>query len=151
MNLTNMDLKNIKATEHFTTESKFRQWVQVSGIAKASVESKNISGKSQTKGYRAELNVIRLLQSKKWILCFHGLKTDIAEIDLIFEKDNQVLLIEVKTLNNPWRAFQRIHKKQLFRLQKNFILFSQKFKKIKFRALVAWVDPQNKITFVEIF
>ena len=98
--------------------------------------------------------MVRLLRSKGWILDYQGLKTEIAEIDLIFEKEDsegfQVLLIEVKSLNDPWRAFERIHKKQLTKLHKNFILFSLKFKKIKIKALVAWVDPQNKITFVEI-
>ena len=123
--------------------------VQAHGIGKASVALRNTS-KSQLSGYRAELNVIRLLQSENWVLCFHGLKTTIAEIDLIFEKNDQVLLVEVKTLNNSWRAFQRIHKKQLFKLQNNFLFFSERFKKIKFKVCIAWVDPQNKITFVEV-
>ncbi|MEK6628776.1 MAG: YraN family protein [Bdellovibrionota bacterium] len=113
-------------------------------------ESKSISGKAQTTGYLAEANVIKLLQSKKWILCFQGLKTDIAEIDLIFEKSNEVILIEVKTLNNSWRAFERIHKKQLFKLQSNRVVFSQKFRRYKFRAYVAWVDKQNRVSFVDV-
>lgn len=95
------------------------------------------------------MNVIKLMQSKKWILCFQGLKTHIAEIDLIFEKGEDILLVEVKTLNNSWRAFERIHKDQLFKLQSNLVLFSRKFRGFSFRSYVAWVDPQNKITFVE--
>lgn len=149
-----MDLKDTKATEPSTTVSKFRPLAQASGIAKASAESKNISGKARTEGqkagYKAEANVIKLLQSKKWILCFQGLKTDIAEIDLIFEKADEVILIEVKTLNNSWRAFERIHKKQLFKLQSNLVLCSRRFRSYKFRAYVAWVDSQNRISFVEV-
>lgn len=98
--------------------------------------------------------MVRLLRSKEWILDYQGLKTEIAEIDLIFEKEDSeglhVLLIEVKSLNDPWRAFERIHQKQLKKLHQNLILFSLKFKNIRIKALVAWVDPQNKITFVEI-
>lgn len=121
--------------------------------------SKNTSSKSPTYaqkiGLCAEENVIKLLISKNWSLCYRRLKTKIAEIDLVFEKterlQTEVLLIEVKRLNESWRAFERIHSKQLIKLQKNFILFSATFKNIKFRSYVAWVDPQNKITFVEIF
>ena len=148
-----MDLKNTKATVLYSTESRFRQWVRVSGIAKVSPASKNISGRlniSQRRGHQAELSVIRLLQTKNWSLCFQGLKTIIAEIDLIFEKEDQVILIEVKTLNDEWRAFDRIHDRQLMNLQKNYILLSEKFKKIRFRVFVAWVDPKNRITFVEV-
>jgi|GEM_PF-4723237 len=146
-----MDLKNTKATEHCTNVNKFKHLVQVRGIAKASEELKNTSvnySKSQALGYRAEQNVIKLLQSENWILCFHRLKTDIAEIDLIFEKNNKVLLIEVKTLNNSWRAFERIQKKQLSKLQSNLGLFSRQFHAYEFHAYVAWVDPQNRISFV---
>ena len=94
--------------------------------------------------------MVRLLQTKNWTLCFQGLKTIIAEIDLIFEKDDEVILIEVKTLNEEWRAFERIHNKQLLNLQKNYILLSEKFKNLRFRVFVAWVDPKNQITFVEV-
>lgn len=128
--------------------------VHASGIAKASAELKNISGKAQTAGqkagYRAEANVVKLLQSKKWVLCFQGLKTDIAEIDLIFEKSDEIIFIEVKTLNNSWRAFERIQKKQLLKLQSNLVLFSRRFRGYRFRAFVAWVDSQNRISFVEV-
>lgn len=145
-----MDLKNTKATEHFSTESEFRQWVRVSGIAKVSPASKNTSGKSQGRGFAAELAVIQLLKTKNWTLCFQRLKTIIAEIDLIFEKGDEVLLIEVKTLSQEWGAFERIGHRQLLNLQKNFILLSRHFKSLRFRVFVAWVDPKNRITFVEV-
>ena len=145
-----MDLKNTKATAPAITESKFRHWVRRSGIAKVSAASKSTSGNSQSRGFRAELCVIRLLQTKNWTLCFQGLKTIIAEIDLIFEKEDQILLIEVKTLNDDWRAFERIQDKQLMNLQKNYILLSRKFTHLKFRVFVAWVDSQNRVSFVEV-
>lgn len=124
--------------------------VLASGIARVLVESKSISGKSQRIGYRAELNVIKLLESKNWSLCFQNLKTTIAEIDLIFEKTDQIILIEVKTLNDSWRAFERIQPKQIEKLQKNLTLFAYKFRDKNFRAFIAWVDRENKISFIEV-
>ncbi|MBY0553383.1 YraN family protein [bacterium] len=109
-----------------------------------------IKGRSQYLGYKAEYNVIKLLQSRAWNLQFHRLKTEIAEVDLIFEKSDQVLLLEVKTLNNSWRAFDRIHANQLRRMQNNLLFFRKKFRQIKFRAYVVWVSPENKISFVEV-
>jgi Holliday junction resolvase-like predicted endonuclease len=105
---------------------------------------------SQVKGFRAEHSVIKLLESKNWNLEFQRLKTDIAEIDLIFEKSGEVILVEVKTLNNSWRAFDRIQGSQLKKLELNLFLFRKKFSDIHFRAFVAWVCPENKISFVEI-
>lgn len=132
--------------------------VHASGIGRVSAELKNTSNKFKTLnqkiGSNAEVNVIRLLQTRCWSLSFRGFRTRIAEIDLIFEKEingeTHVLLIEVKSLNNSWRAFERIHKNQLLKLQKNCISFSMKFNKIKFKAYVVWVDNDNKITFVEV-
>ncbi len=105
---------------------------------------------SQVKGFSAEQSVIKLLKSKNWNLEFHRFKTEVAEIDLIFEKSGEVILVEVKTLNNSWRAFDRIQGSQLKKLELNLFLFRKKFNDIKFRAYVAWVSPENKISFVEI-
>lgn len=139
-----------------TTDSKFKKLVQVSGIAKVSAELKSssahptISSRSQYLGYIAEYNVIKLLESRAWNLQFYRLKTEVAEIDLVFEKSGEVLLLEVKTLNNSWRVFDRIHPTQLRRLQSNLFLFRRKFRQIKFRAYIVWVSPENKISFVEV-
>jgi Holliday junction resolvase-like predicted endonuclease len=111
------------------------------------VELKNTSA---VKGFRAEQSVIKLLESKKWNLEFQRLKTEIAEIDLVFEKSGDVILVEVKTLNNSWNAFERIHSHQLRKLELNLFLFRKRFNDINFRAFVAWVSPENKISFVEI-
>jgi Holliday junction resolvase-like predicted endonuclease len=111
------------------------------------VELKNTSA---VKGFKAEQSVIKLLESKNWNLEFQRLKTEIAEIDLIFEKSGEVILVEVKTLNNSWNAFERIQSQQLKKLEMNLFLFRKKFNDINFRAFVAWVSPENKISFVEV-
>lgn len=109
-----------------------------------------LKGFSQFLGYKAEYNVIKLMQSRNWNLQFHRLKTEIAEVDLIFEKSGEVLLLEVKTLNNSWRAFDRINSSQVKRLQTNLLFFRRKFRQIKFRAYIVWVSPENKISFIEV-
>lgn len=81
--------------------------------------SKNIS---QRKGVWAELQVIRLLQSKNWELLCHRQKIDSVEIDLIFKKDRRLIIAEVKFLDSEWRIFERISKKQIFNIQKISLL-----------------------------
>ncbi len=90
------------------------------------------------------------MESKGWKLVFQRLKTKIAEIDLVFERDEKIVLIEVKKLNDDWRAFQRLHPQQQLRLQANLVLFSQKFKKYRIKAFVAWVRDRKPIVFAEI-
>lgn len=114
------------------------------------VKHPRLKGKAQSSGYKAEYNVIKLMESRFWRLEFHRLKTEVAEVDLIFEKAGEVLLLEVKTLNNEWRAFDRIHPTQIRRLQSNLLYFRKKFRQITFRAYVVWVSPENKISFVEV-
>ena len=120
-----------------------------SGIVRLFAESANISkNENHILGHRCELAVIRLLTQRGWILECQRVRTTIAEIDLIFSKKNEILLIEVKKLDDPWRAFVRIHKKQYQKLQKNLIFLSTNIKKFNFKALVCWVDEKNKISFV---
>ena len=155
-----MDLKSIRDTELLSTKSEFAQWVLRSGIVKASQElkstlSKNISknfysGVSQSKGFYAEQQVIKLLTKNNWNLVFQRLKTRIAEIDLILEKPDKILLVEVKTLNDNWRAGQRLSPKQIEKLKANRVALSFYPKKIKVEAYVAWVHKNNVITFCSI-
>ena len=92
----------------------------------------------------------KLLQSKGWKLIFHRLKTKVSEIDLVFEKENKILLIEVKNLTERWRVFQRITPRQQLKLKANQLLFHLNFKGIEVRAYVAWVDQKNKISFCSV-
>ena len=119
-----MVLKNTRATEHYFTVGKLRSLVLASGIVKASAELKSISGKSQQLGYQAEQQVLLYMQNAGWSPAFLRLKTTVAEIDLVLEKEGNVLLLEIKKLNDPWRSFERISSSQQLKLQKNLILFS---------------------------
>jgi Holliday junction resolvase-like predicted endonuclease len=137
------------------TDSEFRKWVLASGIVKALPASKSTSAKTAnsfalTSGLLAEVQVIKLLMKNGWSLSFHRLKTRIAEIDLIFEKRNKILLVEVKTLNNPWRAGQRISQRQLDKLRMNRTVLSYYRGNKKIEALIAWVETNNVITFCRL-
>lgn len=102
------------------------------------------------RGYQAELRVIELLKTKGWLLSFHRLKTKIAEIDLVFEKKNKILLIEVKTLDDDWRVFQRLSLNQQLKYRLNLQLFLNKFKDKHTKAYIALVRKNKTIVFCEI-
>ena len=106
--------------------------------------------KNQIQGAKAEAAVIYLLEKKGWSLEFQRCRTRHAEIDLIFLKDNQVLLMEVKKLNNDWRAFERIQPQQFQSLQKNLNLFSSSLRSLQVLAFVSWVSGDNKVSFVAV-
>lgn len=90
------------------------------------------------------------MESKGWKLVFQRLKTKIAEIDLVFEKEEKIALIEVKKLSEDWRVFQRWHPLQQMRFQANIVLFSRKFQDKKIKGFVAWVRDRKPVVFVEI-
>lgn len=122
-----------------------------SGIGKPSPALKStFKTKNQAVGFTAEQVVIYLLKKKNWVLQFQRLKTKVAEVDLIFTKDNQVLLIEVKKLNDQWRAFERIQNNQVLKLQKNIIYFSHHLISYHVNGYVCWVDRNNKVSFVQV-
>ena len=83
--------------------------------------------------------MINHLKKQNWNLLFHRLRMESAEIDLILQKRDRIILVEVKKLNDPWRSFQRINNRQLLRLKKSLILFSSHYKDAEFSLYVAWV------------
>ncbi|MGZ3690460.1 MAG: YraN family protein [Pseudobdellovibrio sp.] len=105
---------------------------------------------SYRRGFNAEMAVVKLLTAENWQFIFYRLKTTISEIDLVFEKNNKILLIEVKSLNENWRSFERIGGRQLDRLKQNKLVFSFLFKDKIIEACVAWVNRKNEISFVKI-
>ena len=81
---------------------------------------------------------------------FQRARTEIAEIDLIFEKDQKIFLIEVKTLASPFAVFERIEKKQQQKLRANRVWLARRFPKMIFISLVAFVEADQKISFCSI-
>ena len=146
-----MDLKSTKATELCSTDNRFRNTALQCGIVKPSAELKSTyTSLNQFKGIVCEAAVIRLLSKKGWQLQFQRARTEISEIDLIFLKQNKIILVEVKKLDEDWQAFERISKKQFQTLQRNLNFFSYRFQKFEIRAFVAWVNRKNEITFLSL-
>lgn len=108
----------------------------------------------QKKGLQSELRVIKAYQQQKWKLLFQRQKINKVEIDLIFYNPHLKLIhfLEVKTLDTTWRAFSRITKTQLLKLQKNLFLtraiFETKNNKIKINGYVVFVSKNQKLQFV---
>lgn len=106
--------------------------------------------KNIIKGFYSEQKVIDELSFHGWTLQFQRLVTEIAEIDLIFQKENQIYLVEVKTLDDSWRSFERISDRQIRKLKLNQLYFSSVFKnQFQFASFVAWVT-KKKIEYVRI-
>jgi Holliday junction resolvase-like predicted endonuclease len=83
------------------------------------------------------------MQSEGWAFIFQRVRTKISEIDLIFEKENEIKLIEVKTLDQAWRSFQRINQRQVDKLLQNQLHLNQVYKNKIFSAEICWVMPTS--------
>ncbi len=122
---------------------------QVHGTEKVFLELKNLSNPHHRRGLESEIKVIKNLQSQNWKLLAHRTKTIFAEIDLIFQQNKEILLIEVKSLNSEWSAFNRISQAQFLGLQKNQIYLQKHFRGFQVNAKVAWV-LKNSISWVSL-
>ena len=73
-----------------------------------------------------------------------------VEIDLILKKDHDWLLVEVKFLDNCWRAGERVSQKQIQRLKKveSYLRFNKKLKRIDF--VIALVEKNKKIHWIDL-
>lgn len=101
-------------------------------------------------GQRCELQIQKFLLDKNFSIEFLNLKTIYGEIDLVAVRKNLILLGEVKSLNDPWRSFQRITEKQMNRLRRNQISLQNIFPKFTVKSFIFWVEPDQKISSVEI-
>ena len=68
-------------------------------------------------------------------------------MDLIFQKDNQIHFIEVKTLHNVWMSFERIKPNQMRRLQRNQIHYSYR-SQYQIELKIIFVNPLGGIEIV---
>jgi Holliday junction resolvase-like predicted endonuclease len=101
------------------------------------------------KGINSELKVIEHLKRQGWRLLQHRFKTRLAEIDLIFQKDGLLRIIEVKSVSSWDFVSYRISKKQKARLIQVFHYFQQRFVCDMVLEL-ALVPLEGEILFIEI-
>ena len=101
------------------------------------------------KGVESENRVIKELMSQGWQVLHHRYKTKLAEIDIIFKKQNHIRLIEVKSISNWDFVNYRVSKKQKIRLQRAF-LYLQSHYKGEMTLELALVAIGGEILFIEI-
>ncbi len=73
-----------------------------------------------------------------------------VEIDLVFKKNQYWLLVEVKYLDSPWRAAERVSRKQIQRLRQvnQHLSFNKQMKTII--ILIALVEKNKKIHWINL-
>jgi Holliday junction resolvase-like predicted endonuclease len=85
-----------------------------------------------------------------WQNIGHRKKLFFGEVDLIFSKEDQVLLVEVKSLHNEWMAFERIGHKQIQNLIRNKVMYQLENRKLKVECRLCFVSSEQVVEEVYI-
>ncbi len=108
------------------------------------------TSRNTVKGLWAEHVVREHFLKNSYQLMAQRYQVQKVEIDLIFKKDQNWLLVEVKFLDNTWRAAERVSRKQIQRLQKinQYLKFNRKIKSLVF--VIALVEKNRKIHWLNL-
>ena len=108
------------------------------------------TSRNTVKGLWAEHVVREHFLKNSYQLVAQRYQVQKVEIDLIFKKDQNWLLVEVKFLDNTWRAAERVSRKQIQRLQKinQYLKFNRKIKSLVF--VIALVEKNRKIHWLNL-
>lgn len=106
--------------------------------------------KSQIKGLRAEQVVRDFFISRGWEIISERSIIEDTEIDLIVMKDQRKVILEVKYLDNLWRAFERVHTNQIKRLKSVLFGFRMRERNIKIEGYVVFVSQSNSMKFISL-
>ncbi len=112
-------------------------------------ELKSISV-NQHKGHWAESTARDYFLKLNYAFVGHRKKLKFGEVDLMFQKSQQVLLVEVKYLHNEWMSFQRISRHQKKKIILNVVFYQSMNPKHEVKALLCLVDAKKKITIIEL-
>lgn len=88
--------------------------------------------------------------SRKWSILSERTKYEGVEVDLIAEKENRRILLEVKCLNESWRAFERVGSKQIQRLKYVLLVTRKQNPFLKIEGYVVFVMPDRKLQFISL-
>lgn len=88
--------------------------------------------------------------SRGWSISSERTKFDGVEVDLIVEKENRKVLLEVKYLDDTWRAFERVGTKQIQRLMYVLLGMRKKLRNIKVEGYVVFVLKDGKLQFISL-
>ncbi len=107
---------------------------------------------SERNGLAFEKIVYDFYLSHHWKLFSHRAQIFDVEIDLVLFKDRRLHLIEVKSLNDEWRVFERLRQDQKNRLTQVLHKIRQNLKwpfpELIINGYMAFVSPVKKINFL---
>ncbi|AZZ36882.1 hypothetical protein CIK05_08795 [Bdellovibrio sp. qaytius] len=106
--------------------------------------------KFHKRGVDAEAIVQSYFLCRGWSVSSMRTKFDGVEVDLIVEKDNRRVLLEVKHLDNSWRAFERVGTKQIQRLKYVLLGMRKRARNIKVEGYVVFVLVNEKLHFISL-
>lgn len=101
------------------------------------------------KGLASERFVENDLIKKGWQVVLKRNKSPFAEIDLLMQKNNKFMIVEVKSISNPEFVFCRLGHKQKQRLLRACEYFIQKME-IPVDIKLAIVDSRGRIEYFDI-
>ena len=152
-----MDLKNTKAmrlqliaapsknlSQPFTTEKPSAALKSTCSVAQRSTY------KFHQQGKEAEAVVQSYFLCRGWSISSARSKFDGVEVDLIVEKANRRVLLEVKYLNHSWRAFERVGTKQIQRLKYVLLGMRRQERLLKIEGYVVFVLPDKQLHFISL-
>ncbi|MES2801368.1 MAG: YraN family protein [Bdellovibrionota bacterium] len=106
--------------------------------------------KFHQRGAEAEASVQSYFLSRGWSISSQRTKFDGVEVDLIVEKANRRVLLEVKYLDHSWRAFERVGTKQIQRLKYVLLGMRKKSGQLKVEGYVVFVLNDRKLHFISL-
>lgn len=105
---------------------------------------------SQIKGLKAEQIVCDFYIAKGWEIFSRRTIINDTEIDLIVLKGERKIILEVKHLDNLWRAFERVHRNQIKRLKRVIFGLRASERNIKVDGYVVFVTVEAKLHFISV-
>ncbi len=127
-------------------KKRLESTVLAQSIDQALLELKStFEAKKYTRGTYCEHLVAQKLIRSHFVFLAHSLGTNYAEVDLVFLKNKEIHLIEVKSYKSEWSE-QALSHAQALRLSRATSYLSTELEKLVFLHL-AVVDCQNKIYF----
>lgn len=106
--------------------------------------------KFHEKGEEAEAIVKNYFIHRGWSLSSERTKFDGVEVDLIVEKQNRRVLLEVKQLDSTWRSFERVGTKQIQRLKYVLLGMRKRERSLKTEGYVVFVLTDRKLHFISL-
>ena len=88
--------------------------------------------------------------SRGWSISSERTKYDGVEVDLIVEKEKRRVLLEVKYLDDSWRAFERVGTKQIRRLKYVLLGMRKRERHLKIEGYIVFVLRDGKLQFISL-